>query len=280
MIRSLVSTIVLAVLLVGCGDGTGPESGTLVTIGFTAGSSAAQTSGAQAAPNVTSAARVVTSDGDNGILTFTDLWIIVDEFELEAVSGSCESGEESECPDFEAPPSFLHLELDGDFAEVTTAAIPAGSYDELEFEVKDLLDEDDDEEEAAQIQAVRDQIADAGMAVADWPDEASMLIEGEFQLVDGMGNDVGGPSPFRVYVDAEVEIEIEFDEILVVPMPADEPVTLTVDLLLGDWFVLPNGNVLDLSQFDFDPVTMSPILEFEFEFEFDHHGIEVEIEIG
>lgn len=272
MIRSLVSTTILAALLVGCGDGVGPESGTLVTIGFTAGGSAAQASGAQAAPSITSPARVITSEGDNGILTFTDLWIIVAEFELEAASGSCESGEDSECPDFEAPPSFLHLELDGDFAEVATAAIPAGSYDEVEFEVKDLLDEDDDEDDAALIQVVRNQIAAAG--IEDWPDEASMLIEGEFQPVDG------GPRPFRVYFDAEIEIEIEFDEILVVPMPADEPVTLTVDLLLGDWFVLPSGDVLDLSQFDWDPVTMDPIIEFEFEFEDDHHGIEIEIEIG
>ena len=280
MIRSLVNTIILAAFLVGCGDGVGPESGTLVTIGFTARASAPQASGVQAAPSITSAARVITSDGDNGILTLTDLWIIVAEFELEAASGSCKSGEDSECADFEAPPSFLHLELDGDFEEVATALIPAGSYDEIEFEVKDLLNEDDDEDDAAQIQMVRDQIAAAGMPVSDWPDEASMLIEGEFQQVDGMGNEVGNPSPFRVYVDADVEIEIEFDQALVVPTPTDDPVTLTVGLRLGDWFVLPSGDVLDLSQFDWDPVTMSPILEFEFEFEGDHHGIEVEIEIG
>ena len=108
MIRSLVSTIILAVFFVGCGgDGIGPESGTRVTIAFTAGSSAAQTSGAQAAPSMVSVGPGLAMPGDNGLLTLTEVWMIVAEFELEEASGSCMLGPGEHCHDFEAPPSFL-----------------------------------------------------------------------------------------------------------------------------------------------------------------------------
>ena len=272
MIRSLVSTIILAVFFVGCGDGTGPESGTLVTIGFTAGSSAAQTSGAQAAPSIAFAGPgELEVLGSNGTLTISDVWMIVAEFELEKASGSCMLGPGLHCHDFEADPSFLHLPLDGDFVPVATTAIPDGSYDELEFEVEDLLDDDDD---AALIASVRTQITTAG--IVDWPDEASMLVEGSFQpFVDGMAS---GPSKVvRVYFNAEIEIELEID--LVIPTPGGgDPVTLTIDVQPDLWFTLPSGDVLDLSQFNWDPAM--ELLEFEFEFEEDHHGFEIEIEIG
>ena len=273
MIRSLVSTSILAVLLVGCGgDGTGPESGTQVTLGFTAGSSAAQTSGAQAAASMSFAGPgELVVPGNNGILTISDVWMIVAEFELEKVSGSC-TVEGSECHDFEAPPSFLHLPLDGDFVPVATSDIPVGSYDELEFEVEDLLDDNDDDD-AAQIQAVRDQISMAG--ITNWPDEASMLIVGSFQPTDGLlGNPIGLPRDVRVYFDAEVEIERDLDPILVIPTSGDDPVTLTVDVQPDLWFKLPSGDVLDMSQFNWDP--RMELLEFEFELE---DGF-AEIEIG
>ena len=273
MIRSLVSTIILAVFLAGCGDGTGPESGTRVTIGFTAGSSAAQTSGAQAAPRMVSAAGVAPLDGNNGILTLTDVWMILAEFELEKASGSCALDPDMHCHDFEVPPALLHLPMDGGIVEVVTESeVPDGSYDELEFEVEDLLDDDDD---ATLIQAVRDQILAA--LITDWPDEASMLVEGTFRpkpVVPGVD-----PIPFRVYFDAEIEIEIEFDEILEIPT-VEGDLILTVDVQPDLWFMLPDGDVLDLSQFDWDDTMELLDFEFEFESEFEDGFAEIEIEIG
>ena len=277
MIRSLVSTILMAAFLVGCGgDGIGPESGTRVTIGFTAGSSAAQTSGAQAAPSMVSVGPGLAITGNNGVLTLTEVWMIVAEFELEKTSGSCTLDPELHCHDFEAPPSFLNLPLDGDFVPVATGDIPDGSYDELEFEVEDLdLDDDDDDEDddfVAEFEALHDEILEL---FSDWPDEASMLVVGAFQPT---GVDI---THFRVYFDAEIEIEIEIeidlDPILVIPTSGDDPMTLTVDVRPEFWFDL-DGDVLDLSKFDWDE-TME-LLEFEFEFEDDHHGFEIEIEIG
>ncbi len=136
MIRSMVGTAILAVFLVGCGDnGTGPEGQTRVTIGFTAGSAAAQTSGAYASASMSSAAGLVIS-GSNGVLTLTDVRMLLAEFELEKVSGSCVFA--SDCHDFEAPASFLTLPLEGGIVTVATDDVPAGAYDELEFEVEDL----------------------------------------------------------------------------------------------------------------------------------------------
>jgi len=207
MIRSLVSTIILAVFIVACnGDGTGPESGTQVTIGFTAGSSAAQTSGAQAAPSMVSVGPGLAIPGDNGVLTLTEVWMIVAEFELEEASGACTLDTDMHCHDFEAGPSFLELPLTGNIVEVVIdSEIPAGSYDELEFEVEDLdLDDDDDEEDddfVAEFETLHDEIL---AMFSDWPDEASMLVVGTFQP------DGGDITHFRVYLDAEIEIEIEF----------------------------------------------------------------------
>ena len=275
MIRSLVGTIILSVLFVGCGgDGIEPESGTRVTIGFTAGSSAAQTSGAQAGPSMVPAAGHPDQlEGDDGILTFTDVWMIVAEFELDGAEDSCElDAGDDDCHDFEAPPQFLRLPMDGGIVEVVIEAeVPDGSYEELEFEVEDLEDDEDDEF-AAEIAALRIVILDK---FDDWPEKASMRIEGSFQeLVDG--EESGFPRDFTVYFDAEIEIEIEFDEILEIPTESGDLI-LTVDVMPDLWFMLPGGKVLDLSQFDWD-ATME-LLEFEFEFEDDDDGFEIEIEI-
>ena len=163
--------------------------------------------------------------------------------------------------------------MDGGIVEVVAESeVPDGAYDALEFEVEDLLDDDDD---ATLFQSVRDQILAA--SITDWPDEASMLVVGTFQpkpVVPGVD-----PIEFRVYFDAEIEIEIEFDEVLVIPTE-DGDLILTVDVQPDLWFMLPGGDVLDLSQFDWGVTGELLEFEFEFEFEFDHHGFEIEIEIG
>ncbi len=274
MIRSLVSTIFLAVLFVGCGDGTGPESGTQVTIAFTVGTSAAQTSGAQAAPSMVAAHGGDPVMGVNGTLTLTEVWMIVAEFELDGADDSCElDGGDDDCHDFEAPPQFLELPLEGGIVEVVAESeVPAGTYEELEFEVEDLED-DEDEEFALEIAELQEAIL---LQFPNWPEKASMRVEGELRLEDAQG-DLGDPIAFCVYVEAEIEIEIEFDEVLTIPTGGEDPF-ITVDVRPDLWFALPGGEVLDLSSFDcVDPLEL---LEFEFELEADHHGIEIEIEIG
>ncbi len=170
----------------------------------------------------------------------------------------------SDCHDFEAPPSFLTLPLDGGIVTVATSDVPAGAYDELEFEVEDLEDDDDDDD-FGPIQALRTAIQ---AEFSDWPDEASMLVVGTFQP------DGGAPIAFRVYFDAEIEIEIDLVPSLVISADGGASRTLTVNVQPDLWFIQPDNDVLDLSQFDWDAT--GELLEFEFELE---DGF-AEIEIG
>ncbi len=200
--------------------------------------------------------------GDNGILTLLDVRLLVAEFELEKVSGSCVLVEE--CHDFEAPPSFLNLPLDGGVVEVATSDVPAGAYDELEFEVEDLEDDEDDDD-AALIAALRALIL---VEFSDWPDKASMRIAGTF-LPDGETI----PISFKVYFDAEIEVELDLFPRLEISEEGGANRTITVDVQPDLWFRI-GGDVLDLSLFDWDAT--GELLEFEVELE---DGF-TEIEIG
>jgi hypothetical protein len=248
--------VFVALFLVGCSDTLGPGSETQLTLAFTVGSSAAQASAAHPAPRRAPAAAGLEIVGSNGVLTITDVRLILAEFELEAISGSCASGDESECHEFEAPPSFLQLPLEGDVVTVATTDVPPGSYDELEFEVEDLEDDEADDDFAA-AEVLRALIR---VEFPEWPDKASMLVVGTF---DPTGDDP--IIPFKVFVDAEIEIEIDLMPILVISSDGGASRTITVDVQPDIWFELPNGGVLDLSQFDWD--TTGELLEFEFEFE-------------
>lgn len=89
--------------------------------------------------------------------------MIINQVELEPSDGSCDlvdnsSSGSDDCPEFEAPPAFVNLPLDGTPVTAVTAGIPAGSYKSLDFEVEDLEDDESDPTEAAGIVAVRTQI--------------------------------------------------------------------------------------------------------------------------
>lgn len=191
--------------------------------------------------------------GSNGTLRITDISFIVSEFELEADEDACEAQESNgECGEFEAPPLFVRLPLDGDNLVAVTAMVPAGTYHELEFEVEDI-DLDDDEEEAGEIGTVA---AAVQAAFPNWPDEASMVVVGTFTPTGGQ------PVPFTVFFDAEIEIE----KTLVPPLVVDQSnETVTIELDPAVWFRRFDGTVLDLSAFDF--AATDELVEFEAELE-------------
>ncbi len=259
----MAAAIGAALALMGCGDsGTGPAGGASpdqarVSVGFrgaSAGGSAATApaGSGRIASNVL--AQSVSLTGSNGTLTLDEIWMIVAEFELErANDDDCRgsSGENDACEKFEAPPRFVQLPLDG--AEVPTVSedVPPGLYDELEFEVEDLeLDDDDDNASAADLQALFDAIR---AQFPDWPKDASMLVTGSFTPTGG------APVPFRVFFEAEIEIEMEFDPPL--DLSAGETATATVVVDPAVWFTLGDGTVMDLSQFE------GQVVEFESELE-------------
>jgi len=268
--RSMAGTLGL-MALVACGDSTGVGLGEDVTLSFRVanGAPAAASSAALVGPAAVAGPPMVLS-GSNGTLTLDEIRIIINEVELKLADDSCgtsgSSGDDSgdddssdsgeRCGEFEVGPRFLDLPLNGDPVQAMTATIQPGVYDELEFEIEDLEDDETDATEAAAIAEVRAQIL---AEFPDWPRKASALVVGSFQPTDG------DPIDFRVYVEAEVEIEMDLVPSLVVDDAGTSSRDVTVDVSPSAWFMNPDGTVVELQLFDYDAT--GELLEFEVEME-------------
>jgi hypothetical protein len=208
--------------------------------------------------------------GTNGTLTIDEIRLVVSEIELERIDDSCLGDDDSvddlgdDCEEFETGPQFLDLPLDGTPVEVGTSLVPSGTYEELEFEIEDLEDDEDDAAEGALIAAVRAEIL---AAIPDWPDEASGYVAGTFTPTSG------APTEFRVFLKAEIEIEMELLPNVVIDGGVASR-DITVDIEPEIWFVQPDGSVVDLTQYDYDAT--GQLLEFDVEFEDGFTKIEVE----
>lgn len=204
-----------------------------------------------------SSAGAISITGSNGVLTLTDVRVIVSEFELEQ-DGACSSTALGRpCLDFEAPPKLLDLPLDGAAVGVVQGQVPPGSYDELEFEVEDL-ELDPDEPAGTAERKEMETLAKAIRAqFTDWPARASMVATGSFRPA-GSGTAV----PFRVYFDAETDVLLR----LTPPVVLDSG-SKTLRVVLGPvgWFRGADGRVLDLSQHDFARTGSTPRLGSELE---------------
>lgn len=283
----------LALLALGaCSDGismAGPGSEVSVSfrVSGAGGSAAAPSMGPALAAPAGVAGPPLVLTGSNGTLTLDEIRLVISEVELKLADDSCgssgtsdgdpaeasgdgsddDTGDDSghDCAEFETGPRFLDLPLDGEPVEAVTAVIPAGVYSELEFKIEDLEDDEGDGEEAAAIAAVREQIL---AEFPDWPREASALVVGSFQPTDG------DPIDFRVFVEAEVEIEMDLVPSLVVDESGTTSRDLTVDVSPSEWFTNPDGTVVELQAYDFDAT--GELLEFELEME--HGFTEIEIE--
>lgn len=258
------SLVVLGVA--GCDSATGPEDGLpRVSIAFqtTIGAAPSVAPGDFGRVARNTLAQSLTLPGSNGALTLDEVWMIVAEFELEREGDDAcdDSIDHDSCEEFEAPPQFIQLPLDGDTEPTVSQAVPAGVYDELEFEIEDLK-LDDDDEDAGEIQALFDAIR---AQFPDWPEEASMLVIGTFTPTGGSA------VAFRVFFKAEIEIEIDFDPPLDLTDGTDASVDVVVDP--AAWFTRPDGTVMDLSQFEGQVVEFESEMEngfSEFEFDDDH----------
>jgi len=269
--RPLTAALALlsAATFAACSDGTGVGSPGTTTLAFRT-SSAVATSTASALPEDPATAPLV-FDATNGTLSIEAVWMIVAEAELDPVEDSCDDdGLDDDdsfapCGDFEAGPRLVQLDLDGAPVEVFEAVVPAGVYDELEFEIEDLDDDEDDPRERAAIEALR---ADISAMVPDWPRDASLYVVGTFQPAGGE------PEAFRVFVEAEIEIELDLVPPVVIDAEGGSSRALVVDVRPDLWFRDAQGGVLDLRLWDFDSTRRLLELELEIEDGF----IEVEVE--
>jgi hypothetical protein len=256
----------LAAAFAACGESTGVGSPNRVDVLFQVSGTGGAASGGGPAPSSGSPLAIT---GTNGTLVIDEIRVVVAEIELEKIHDSCNDDDhvsvrDDDCEEFDAGPRFIDLPLDGSAVEVGTDLVPPGTYDELEFEIEDLDDDEDNAAEAALIAAVR---AEVLAEFPDWPRDASALVVGSFTPHSG------SPVGFRVYLDAEIEVELELNPDLVIDGESASR-DLTVDVEPVIWFSRPDGSVVDLSQYDFDDT--GGLLELEVEFEDGFTEIEVE----
>lgn len=286
-ILSTVTAATLTLALAACDGTTGPEGSTTITFRAATGSASPSVSPGDVRFSHSDDPDASTLDleGTNGQLSIASVHFIVSEFELERdddAAGCDDDGDDSAtgdddgdddgCEEFETGPQFLELPLTGDDAVAVRQDVPAGTYDELEFEIEDLEDDGDDDGAALQqlLSDIRDQFP-------EWPEEGSLRIHGTFTPKDEQGNLLGDEDrDFTVYFEAEVEIEKEFDPPVEIT-GEEQTITVTVDPRV--WFERGDQTVPDLSALDFDADTGGPVPELEVEIE---NGIEdgfVEIEV-
>lgn len=256
--------------LAACSDGTGVGGPRNVTLNFQVSSAGPAASGAMGGPAAVAGPPLVLV-GTNGTLTIDEIRLIVAEVELDREDDDgCSSDDHSNddigdsCEKFNAGPRFLDLPLDGQPIEVMTDLVPSGVYDELEFEIEDLEDDEEDAVEAALIAAVR---AEVLAAVPDWPRKASALVVGSFTPTNGTA------TSFRVFLEAEIEVEMDLIPNLVIEGSSASR-DVTVDISPDIWFRQASGAVLDLTQYDYDDT--GELLEFDVEFEDGFTEIEIE----
>lgn len=179
---------------------------------------------------VVSAAR---TDGD---VTITRGRMILEEVELE--TDDDDSPSRSDDPDdfedsddgieFETGPILLELALDGSVNEVFVSNVPAGIYDEIEFEIDKLDDDEPEDFEALNDPRFADFVGD---------ERYSVILEG---TVEEGG--IAEEFTFRSDLSAEQEYD------LIPPMVLegednDANLTLVIDTTM--WFSDGSGGVLD-----------------------------------
>lgn len=261
-------SLIAALLITGCSatnsDNPTPSD---VTLQFANKGSTATKSKVGYSANGLQMNDALSIQGSNGTLVITDLRFIVEDFELERVDSECEDlegNEEDECEEFKSEPFFVDLPLTADTLNLNTSAIEPGLYEELEFEIDDLdlSEEADEDQEGKQLLAelVRSEFP-------NWPDEASMVIIGNFI------SDQGDTTAFTTYAEAELEIEMEFSPPLEV---TDNSISklLRININPVNWFLRTDGTVFVLSDYDYS--TTGNILEFEVEIENGFEEIEID----
>lgn len=128
--------IIAALVLAGCGDSTGPATGTGVSLTF-----ASDATGA-AAP-VGGPLRAPITDGTNTLI-ITSVQVVLREIELKTVeTQDCDViPEPAGCESFRTDPVLVSLPVDGTTSQEVAITIPAGTYDEIEFDIHKVSDAD------------------------------------------------------------------------------------------------------------------------------------------
>lgn len=154
-------------------------------------------------------------------LRLTRVALVLSEIELERVEATeCATGiDVDDCEEFELGPLLLELDLNGGVEQFVSAMVPAGMYDELEFEIDKP---DDDEPADSTFVATNPQFEDV-----------SIRVEGTWN-----------GEPFLFVQDIDAEQELDLSPPLTIEGDGDA-LNLTLLLDLSTWFVKADGSLLD-----------------------------------
>lgn len=247
----LLLALALPFLLVACGsdDALG---GSQVTVAFGVGAPTADVASTIGPSAVSVLPGVVRIEGSNGVLDLSTVAFVVEEVEFD-----CDDDRAGPCADFETDPVFIDLPLGSGTVEATSARIRPGTYDELEFEIDDLDDVSPSVRSAL--------LAEIRSRFPAFPSDASMIVAGTFTPIGGTAR------AFEVFVDADVEVELDLRPPLVVDADGVADRTIVVDVRPDRWFVRADGSVRDLSAFDGDLI--------ELEVEVDDGFVDVDFDV-
>jgi hypothetical protein len=207
-----------ALLVAACSDaGSGPAGDAQVSLSLATRSAAAASAAVVAGPETY-------TDGAGNTLVIDRVQLVLRELEMENEThqGACETvttSRDGDCAEIEVGPLLVDLPLGvGGAARTVTASVPAGTYDEVKFKIR----EPDD-----------DTAADRAF-VADHPEFAHTSIE-----VEGSFNG----TPFTFTSGLEAELKLELSPPLVVDASGTADLTLFADL--GAWFRDAGGSLID-----------------------------------
>jgi hypothetical protein len=230
------------VTILGACDSTGlEESGpTSIPVSLSlAASPTAQTATSAAGPQVALRKRRELTDDSGARLVLDRIEVVLEDIEFEREEGSsacdgddgdngddngADEGNDDGCEEVEAGPLLASIPLDGGEPQVVAdVQLPNGAWEEVEFEIESLDDDD------------RSLIESTG-----FPEDVSVRVTGTFTPAGG------SPRSFTYTSDLEAEKELEFDPPLNVS--GDGPTNVTFSLAVDSWFRQANGALIDPDQ--------------------------------
>lgn len=139
-ILSRILAVAVALAMAACGDSTGPATGTSVSLTFASdvSSGPAPATGIAAAP-----ARAPLTDGVN-TLDVTSVQVVLRGIELESAEvADCNvEPQPAGCEDFRSDPVLVDVPVDGSTRQDVSIDVPAGTYDEVTFEIHEVTASD------------------------------------------------------------------------------------------------------------------------------------------
>lgn len=170
-------------------------------------------------------------DAGDQTIRITDAWLVLDDMEMRLSGGECVDSDMSDDGDdcFEAflEPDVLRMPVNSQRIELGTIAIPAGTYDQLQFDLYPLQEDDE------QLLANPETQFEVG---------ASVSLIGSIEGPDGEGGTTTRPfDPALFGPDGTVEIPASGGLTIV----AGERATVTIIADVASWFQGTDGGLID-----------------------------------